>query len=288
MQTKHVFLVLAIMAAWGLAPVASKIGVTQIPPIFLTALRACVVAVVLLPFLKSPRGHIPQLLSLSLMMGTLHYCFVFTGMKSIDASLTTLLVMMQVPFTSLLAVPFFGERLGWRRGLGLAIAFAGIALITVEPKVRAEFLPVLFILIGIFFWSTSNILVKRMRLTDGNMINGWVAILSAPQLFAISFLLETDQVAAMQTASWTAWGSVLYMAIVITAITFALWYRLLRWYTVNQVVPYTLLMPVFGVAASMLVLGDALSWIILAGGLMTLAGVAIIVLRRPLDIETGV
>ena len=288
MKTKHVLLVIAIMAAWGLAPVANKIGVTQIPPIFLTALRSCVVALVLLPFLKSPRGHIPQLLLLSLLMGTLHYCFVFTGIKGIDASLTTLLVMMQVPFTSLLAVPFFGERLGWRRILGLVTAFAGIALITVEPKVRAEFLPAMLILIGIFFWSASNILIKRMRLTNGNVINGWVAILSAPQLFAISFLLETDQVAAMQAADWTVWSALLYMAIVITAITFALWYRLLRQYTVNQVVPYTLLMPIFGVAASMLVLGDTLSWIIFAGGLMTLAGVAIIVLRRPSNIETGV
>ena len=282
MKTKHVLLVIAIMAAWGLAPVANKIGVTQIPPIFLTALRSCVVALVLLPFLKSPRGHMPQLLGLSLLMGTLHYSFVFTGIKGIDASLTTLLVMMQVPFTSLLAVPFFGER------LGLVTAFAGIALITVEPKVRAEFLPAMLILIGIFFWSASNILIKRMHLTDGNVINGWVAILSAPQLFAISFLLETDQVAAMQAADWTVWGALLYMAIVITAITFALWYRLLRQYTVNQVVPYTLLMPIFGVAASMLVLGDRLSWIIFAGGLMTLAGVAIIVFRRPSNIETGV
>jgi len=288
MKPQHIALALAIMVIWGMAFVPSKIGITQIPPIFFTALRACVVALLLLPFLKSPRGHIRELLWLSLMMGTLHYGFVFTGLKSIDASLAIILVLMQVPFASLLAVPFFGERIGWRRIIGLVTAFAGIVLITGRPEMRADFLPVLFILIGIFFWAAANILVKRMRLTDGNQINGWVAIFSAPQLFAVSFFLETGQIEAARTADWTAWTALIYIAGVVTVISFALWYRLLRWYPINQVMPFALLMPIFGVAAGMVVLGETLAWQTIAGGIVTLAGVAIIVLRRPTRIDAGI
>ena len=288
MKTGHLVLAFVMMIAWGFSMTAGKIGVSQIPPIFFITLRGALTALVLLPFLKNPRGHWRVLLLLSLLMGTLHHSFVFTGLKNLDASLVILLAQMQFPFAALLAIPFFGDRLGWRRMGGLVIAFIGIVLIVGEPKVQAGLLSAAFVLIGIFCWAASNILVKRMRLTDGNMINGWVAILMVPQTLALSFFLETGQIEAVRTADWMAWSSLFYMAILITAITFPLWYRLLRWYPVNQVMPFTLLMPVFGVLSGVLVLGESLSWQILIGGAITIAGVAIIVLRRPMEIEAGV
>ena len=57
------------------------------------------------------------------------------GLKNLDASLVILLAQMQFPFAALLAIPFFGDRLGWRRMGGLVIAFIGIVLIVGEPKV---------------------------------------------------------------------------------------------------------------------------------------------------------
>ena len=74
------------------------------------------------------------------------------------------------------------------------------------------------------------------------------------------------------------------MSVVITICTYWLWYRLLRRYSVNVTIPYTLLVPVFGVMFGVIFNGDDLGWRMIAGTAATIAGVAIIVLRRPADV----
>lgn len=71
-------------------------------------------------------------------------------------------------------------------------------------------------------------------------------------------------------------------AIVITILilSYGLWYPLMRKYAVNQVVPYTLLIPALTVGVSYLILGDRLDWQSVLGGVTTIVGVAVIVLRR--------
>jgi len=63
-------------------------------------------------------------------------------------------------------------------------------------------------------------------------------------------------------------------------LSYGLWYPLMRKYAVNQVVPYTLLIPALTVGASYVILGDRLDWQSALGGAITIIGVAIIVLRR--------
>ena len=55
----------------------------------------------------------------------------------------------------------------------------------------------------------------------------------------------------------------------------------MRRYDINQVIPFTLLVPIFGVAGGVLFLGEVLTLSLMVGGCLTVAGVAIIVLRRP-------
>jgi O-acetylserine/cysteine efflux transporter len=56
---------------------------------------------------------------------------------------------------------------------------------------------------------------------------------------------------------------------------------MMRRYPVNQVMPFTLLLPLIGVAAGALMRDEAITWQMIVGGLATVAGVGIIVLRRP-------
>ena len=61
-----------------------------------------------------------------------------------------------------------------------------------------------------------------------------------------------------------------------TALGYALWYRLLAQYDVNQVMPFLLLLPVTAVAGGILFLGETLTLTTLAGGVLAVGGVAII------------
>jgi O-acetylserine/cysteine efflux transporter len=56
---------------------------------------------------------------------------------------------------------------------------------------------------------------------------------------------------------------------------------MMRRFSLNQVMPFTLLVPIFGVLSGVLFLGDHLTRLMLLGAALTIAGIGIIVLRRP-------
>jgi O-acetylserine/cysteine efflux transporter len=71
------------------------------------------------------------------------------------------------------------------------------------------------------------------------------------------------------------------MAVLVSIVSHSLWYGLVQRYPLNVTAPFSLLTPVFGVAFGALLLGEAVTLWTLAGGLIALAGIAIITVRRP-------
>jgi len=163
----------------------------------------------------------------------------------------------------------------------MAIAFGGVALIAGEPRLEGSYLALTLVVLAACIWSVANIQIKLLGEIDGMVLNAWVAIFATPQLLAASFLLEQGQWAAVTGADWRAWAAVLYQSVLVFGLGYGIWYRLLRLYQVNQTMPFLLLVPVFGVAASVALLGENLTATLVTGGLLTVAGVGIIVLRRP-------
>jgi O-acetylserine/cysteine efflux transporter len=107
-----------------------------------------------------------------------------------------------------------------------------------------------------------------------------MALFAAPQLLTVSLFVESGQSEALASANWpVVIFSVLFMAVLVQIVTYAVWYRLLRLYPVNQIMPLTLLVPVFGVLSGVVFLDESLVWREVLGTLATLLGVAIIVLR---------
>jgi O-acetylserine/cysteine efflux transporter len=107
-----------------------------------------------------------------------------------------------------------------------------------------------------------------------------VAIFATPQLFVASAIFETGQIEEIQSASLQAWLAVVYLGLVMTALGYAMWYRLLGLYSVNSVMPFLLLLPVTAVLGGVFFLDEILTIKIVAGGGLAIAGVAIITLRR--------
>jgi len=274
-------LVLLIVTLWGLNFPVAKLGFTELPPVLLTAFRFTLVAVLLVPFVPRPRGRYRQLLFLATVLGGVHFSLMFVGLSRLDSATVAIASQLTVPFAALLAAIAFQDYLGWRRTLGMAIAFGGVAVMAGEPRILADPWPLLWIVVGAFAWAVANIQVKRIGAIDGLVLNGWMAAFAAPQLFLVSWLVEGDSWGRVQEAGLVGFGSVAYMAVMVTILGYGLWYRILRTYPVNLVMPYTLLVPVIGVVAGIGLLGEPVSWPIVVGGGATLVGVAIIVWRRP-------
>ena len=280
-RTPHLLAFTAVMAVWGLNFAVAKIGLQQLPAILMMALRFFLVALLMVPFVKPPKGHWREVLLISFTLGLLHFSLLFLGLADIDAATAALTIQLQVPFATILAAIFLKDRFGWRRSLGLAIAFVGVAIIAGEPRLEGRYGPLGLVIAGAFVWAVANIQIKMLEGVGGLTLNAWIALFAAPQLAVASWLLEDGQLAALAAADWRAAASVAYQAIGAFILGYGAWQWLLRQYRVSQAMPFTLLVPFFGVLSGVVVLGEDLTFALVGGGLLTVLGVAIIVIRRP-------
>lgn len=266
------------MLIWGFNFVLAKLGLQQLPPIFLIALRFALVAALLLPFVSVPRPLLGRIFLLSLTLGGLHFSLMFTAMGRLDASTAAVTVQLQVPFAALLSWLILGERLGRQRLLGMLLAFVGIVIMSGEPRISEDLFGLMLALAAALVWAVANLQVKFLGRVNGFSLNAWVALLATPQLLLSSWFLETGHWQALRTAGVWGWGAVVYMAVGVTIIGYGIWYWLLGRYPMNQLISYTLLVPVIGVISGMLILHEPISPRMALGSVVTVLGVAIIVL----------
>ncbi|MBL8670112.1 MAG: EamA family transporter [Alphaproteobacteria bacterium] len=285
MRPVDLLVMVFVMLLWGFNFGFAKWGLQEIPPILLMAMRFALTGLMLVPFVPLPRGRWLAILGVSVTLGCLHFPLMFTGLRDLDTATTSIAAQLQVPFSAILAWLAFRDRLRWRRLCGMALAFGGVVVIAGEPRVAGGLGSLLMIVGAAFFWALSTVQIKRIGDIDGLQLAGWMSLLAAPQLLAISLVLETGHVAAVAEAGWRTAVSLAYMTVVITALSYKLWYKLLQRYAVNQVMPFTLLVPVFGIVSGIAMLGESLSWTQVAGSAIVLAGVAIIVIRKPEVLE---
>lgn len=268
---------LLVVTLWGMNFVAVKIALTVLPPFLLTGLRFAIVALCLAPFFRPAKAQLPGIAGIGLVLGCGHFGLLFFGLSGMDAATTAIVTQLGAPFSALLAWIVLGEGLGLARGLGMVMAFLGVALLAGEPSLP-HWMPLVVAVLGMLAWAISNVQVKRLGRIKPLVLNGWMALFAAPMLLALSFGVETGQGAALvkAAADWRVMAGLAYTVIASSLVAYTLWYRLLARHSMNQIVPITLLGPVVGVASGVLVLGEPLSWQKLVGGAITIAGVAVV------------
>lgn len=281
MSARDVAGLLLVALVWGVNFAVVKAGLAELPPVFFVSLRFATVALVLLPFVRLPRQKLGRLVLLSMTLGGLHFSLMFVGLRDLDVATAAIAIQLQVPFAAILAAVFLEDRLGWRRLAGMAIAFAGVALIAGEPRIGSNLLPLALVISAALVWAIANIQIKSLGDIDVFALSAWVAVLAAPQLFVASLLLEDGQWTALTAAGWTAWGSIAYQVFLVTILGYGIWYWNMQRHAVNQVMPFTLLVPLFGVISGIVFFDERLTLAMIAGGLATIAGVAVVVIRRP-------
>ena len=275
---RDLFAALTVAVIWGVNFVAVKAAVTAIPPFLVITLRFAGVALLLAPFTRPRPGQWRWLMALAVVLGVGHFGLLFLSLRFLDATTAAVVVQLGVPFSVLLAWVFLGERPGRRRLVGLALAFGGVVVLAGGRSGHAGsgWGPVLIVVTATAMWATANILVKRLGKVSPILLNGWVSLLAAPLVLGLSLLFEHGQRMALETAGWQAWAGVAFSTLASSVVAYTLWYRLLARYPVSRVVPINLLAPVVGFAAGMILLGETAGPAKIAGGVVTLIGVAII------------
>ncbi len=266
-----------VILIWALNFSIAKIGMAQIPPLLMMTLRFSLLAVLMVPFLKPPRDKPFRLvLGVGIALGGFHFGLLFTGLSGIDAAAAAIAIELAIPFSAILAAVFFKERLNTWQIFGMAIAFAGIYLLSGEPRSTSSIPHLLMVIAAAYAWAQANVFIKRLGGINPFTLNAWVAVLAVPQFLAATLVFETGHMEALEAADWRGWGAILFMVFGASITAYGFWYYLIGKYDINRVVPLTLLAPVLAVIFASFILGEELTPRLLAGGLVTLAGVSMI------------
>jgi len=269
-----------VALTWGMGIVFAKAAIAHFPPILLMSLRFCVTALALVWFVRPPLEHLKSLFWIALISAAIQYSLTYTGLKGLDAGVASLVVQLEVPFLVLIGAAALGERPGWRKWIGIAMAFFGVWQITGEPRIANAWGSVLMVISGAFVWAVGQAMIRRLKDISGLTVTAWIAVMAAPQLLVASLIFEKGHIAALQSAGIIVWAAVLYLGLIMTALGYGLWYTLIRRNPVSRVAPFLLLLPLFAVLGGVVFLDEVLSTQILLGGAIVIAGLAFILFDK--------
>lgn len=276
MSPRHLLLALGLAAVWGVNFVVIEAGLAHFPPLLCSALRFLVAAVPAILVLRSPGVPWRWVALVALTLAILKFGLLFSGMAAgMPAGLSSLVLQAQAPFTMLFAVLLLKERLTRRQVIGMAVALAGVAVIALDLGATTPLGTFLLLLGAAAMWSVSNIVMRHASPPDTLRFMVWVSALAVLPLFALSAVFEGPQRGwdALRTVSWPAIGSVAYVGLLATVAGFGVWGYLIRTYSASAVAPFSLLVPVFGMAAAALLAGERLTPLRVLAAVLIVAGV---------------
>jgi O-acetylserine/cysteine efflux transporter len=211
-------------------------------------------------------------------------CFVlFNGLSTgLDLPTSVITSQLNAPFACILGMLFFRERIRAWRMLGMVIAFTGIIIVVGgTPNVSEHPKGFVLMLLTALSFAFANLIMKRMEGIPHMAMVGWMSLMAAPQLVFLSLFFEQGQWAFTTGINLSVISVLCYTAVFATIIAYSIWYALLSRYNVSQVVPFGLLVPIFATVGSQIFLDDTLAWPTVVGGVVTILGVAVIILPRP-------
>ncbi len=280
MAPHHLALVVLVCAVWGFNFIAGKVGVGHFPPLFFTAVRFVIVGALLAPFLRYHAGRMGLVLMIGIFAGSVHFALMFSGLRVADVSVASVVVQLNVPFVTLLSVVMLGERIRWKRGLGIAMAILGIMVISFDPAVFDQATGLSLMALAALSMAVGMVLMRRITGVSPMGMQAWIATLSAPVLLLGSFAIETDQWQSLQNADTMEWSALLYTAIGASIVGHGGMFYLLQRYEASKIGPLTVMAPVFSIVSGVTIMGEPLTERIVLGSALTLVGVVIVSLRE--------
>jgi O-acetylserine/cysteine efflux transporter len=278
MRLEHFGLALLVVAIWGINFVVIKVGLHQVPPFLMVALRFTLAAIPAMFFIPRPNVRWRYLIGFGLTLGVIHFGLLFFGLKNgVSAGMGSLLLQLQAFFTAGLGFIIFRERLKINQIAGMLLALAGIVVIATVRDESINPVGLGIVALSAAFWGVANIISKLAGRIDMLGFVVWSSLVPPIPLFALSWLLEDHaQIQGVfSSPSFTSVWSLAYITYLSTLFGFSVWTWLLSRYPTNRVAPLTLLVPIFGMASSSIFLGESFNTPKLIGAVLVACGLIV-------------
>jgi O-acetylserine/cysteine efflux transporter len=277
----HLLLALSVVFIWGTNFVVIRWGLDGLPPFLFATLRFTLSALPWVFFIRRPAVPWRKLAAFGVFLGVGQFALMFLAMRAdISPGLASLVVQVQVFFTIGLSLLTLGERVRGYQMIGLLLTVAGLTVIAAHLDATLTLKGLALVLAAAFFWACANMVAKSVGRIDMLGFMVWTSLFAVPPLFTLSWWLEGQAVMAVSVmqAGANIWVCVVWQAVGNTLFGYGAWNWLLSRHPAATVTPLAMLVPVFGMAASALALGETLPLWKLAAGALVLCGLAVIVL----------
>lgn len=273
-------LLMLVNLLWSLNVVVSKIAVDDlgIPPIFYAFARSVLVVLALLPLLRPVPRDLLRVMATGLAISGGSFALLYVGLRTASPAAAGVVGLSGAPLTVIFAVLFLGERVRWRRALGIGLAFGGVLIAVSSPAALETSGGVALIFASALMGALGTVFVKRLDLSSVRL-QAWAAVASILVLLPLTAATESGQIDSLADAPLEAAACLLFAGVVVSVGAHTAYFWLLQRHDTDQVVPLTLLSPLLTVALGAWLTDDAVGAQLILGGLIAMAGVAIIVLR---------
>jgi len=284
MKPADVFIAVLVAVIWGLAFVASRIALDEFSPELMTTLRFAIAAIPCL-FVRKPDVSWPLLfaISFSLFLGQF-LAQAFAIAHGVPVGLSSVIVQSQALFTIAFAALIFRELPTRMQTVGIAVAAIGLLMICGTVGYDFSVAAFAVLMISPVSFAIGNLALRRAQHARMFDLFAWLCLAAAMPLFALTLVTNGPQPTwhALSHMSLTGLACMVFLGGVSTSIAYWLWGRLLRDYPAAQVVPFALLVPFVGSAASSVVFGETFGPLRLAGMVTVVGGIAVMLLaKRP-------
>ena len=280
---RHLLLAFAVVFVWGTNFVVIRLALDTLPPLLFATLRYLLAALPFMLLVKRPQVPWRNLAAYGVLIGVGQFGLLFIAMqRDISPGLASLVIQSQVFFTMALAMVLSGDRPRLFQILASVVAAIGMVVIALRTDGSTTLPGLLLVTLAAISWAAGNIVARSAALAQqargGEPLNMlgyvvWSSAFAVPPLFLLSLWFEgwPRIVAGVTHAGWSTWLAVLWQSYGNTIFGYGAWAWLLGRYAAASVSPMALLVPVFGMAASALLLGERMpGWKLLAAGLVLL------------------
>lgn len=288
--TLHASMVVLVLF-WGLAFVAIKQALAHMTWITLTLLRFAVADVFFVAFLlatrqvRNPpaRHDLPTLLLLAFLGFTGYHLFLNLGETdpNVSAGTAALIIASAPAFIAIFAIPLLKERVGRLQSAGIALAFAGLAIMIFFARPESQFTfraseGALTVLPPAIFTALYAVLGKGyLRRYPPFTFVAWTLLIGT--LLLVPLLLATGRgfLSDLETMGLAGWIPVLYLGIFPTFVGYGIWFRALARIPAASAGAYIYASTLVAVVGGIAILGESLTPAAIAGGGMVIAGVVL-------------
>lgn len=273
---------------WGLNIIAVKIAVGEIAPLSAAFLRQAVVLIVCASALRWVPGKMGWLTALGILSGGAFYVAVNLSLAvAHNVGALAIAGQLGVPFSLILAVIFYREKIHWPRITGIALAIMGVVILEFDPEAGRETLGLALTAVASLFWAICSLIQRQLIGVRVLTIYAWIGLWGTLIQGIIAWHFEPGVMRALPVLQLGTLGWVAFSGIGSTVLGQGAMSWLLQRHPVSTVIPLTLAAPVISVFTASWYFGTPVTMIMLTGGALAMLGVAVITIRTARAGETA-